>query len=308
MGKSKNTTVQNQQTSNTNTAYAPVKPVLDAGAITMNNFMSNPEANAVYSGPRVADMSGATQTGVGMMQDSAGANEAMNYYRGIMGQGAGTNNPQIQQMQDAIKRQVLAANNAQFSRSGMTGGTAHQESLSKGLADGMAQPLFAAYENDMNRQMSAAGNLANTDQMRIGNQMGAGQVLDSYGQAKINADMQKFEQDRTAPLKAWSEVAPMATQMGSMFGTQNGTQNGTSTQSSQQPWGNMVAGGLMAGAGLMTGNPMMAMGGLGAAAGGGGGAGASTPWSWNTNPSTFANFSNQYTPGEVLPWARQGGR
>ena len=287
MGKSKSTTVQNQQTSNTNTAYAPVKPVLDAGAITMNNFMSNPEANAVYSGPRVADLSGATQTGLGMMQDSTGANDAMAYYRGIMGQGAGQNNPQIQAMQDAIKRQVMAANNAQFSRSGMTGGTAHQESLAKGLSDGMAQPLFSAYENDMNRQMSAAGNLANTDQMRIGNQMGAGQVLDSYGQAKINADMQKFEEDRTAPLKAWSEVAPLATQIGSTFGTQNGTMNGTTTQSSQQPLAATLGGAAMAGLGLMSGNPM-AMAGLGKGLFGGG---ASAPWSMPSTPyasnSTF---------------------
>ena len=289
MGKSKSTTTTNQNTSNTMSAYAPVQPVIDTGAGIMKNYLNDPNSSAVYSGPRVADLSGATQTGLGMMQNSAGANDAMAYYRGIMGQGAGSNNPQIQAMQDSIKRQVMAANNAQFSRSGMTGGTAHQESLAKGLSDGMAQPLFAAYENDMNRQMSAAGNLANTDQMRIGNQMGAGQVLDSYGQSKINADMQKFEQDRTAPLRAWSEVAPYATQLGSMFGTQNGTVNGTSTQSSQQPWGNMLAGGLMAGAGAMTGNPAMAMGGAGGLFGGGGG--ASAPWSMPSTPyasnSTF---------------------
>lgn len=278
MGKSKNTSTTNQTTSNTNSAYAPVQPVINAGAGIMNRYVNDPNSSAVYSGPRVADLSGATQTGLTQMQDSAGANDAMAYYRGIMGQGAGQNNPQIQQMQDAIKRQVLAANNSQFSRSGMTGGTAHQESLSKGLADGMAQPLFSAYENDMNRQMSAAGNLANTDQMRIGNQMGAGQVLDSYGQAKINADMQQFEENRTAPLRAWSEVAPYATQIGSTFGTQNGTMNGTTTQSSQQPLAATLGGAAMAGLGLMS-NPM-AMTGLKGLFGGG----ASAPWSMPSTP------------------------
>ena len=43
----------------------------------------------------------------------------------------------------------------------------------------------------MARRMSAAGGYQNADQTRIGNQMDAGQIRDSYAQAKINADMNK---------------------------------------------------------------------------------------------------------------------
>jgi len=85
-------------------------------------------------------------------------------------------------------------------------------------------------------------------------------------------------------MRAWSEVAPLATQIGSQFGTQNGTQ--TSVQKQQQSPLAMAGGALMAGAGLMTGKPMMAMGALGGGGGlfGGGGGGASAPWSMPSVP------------------------
>ena len=58
-GKSKSTSNSTQ----TNTAYAPVKPVIDQGAGIMQDYLSNPNSTAVYQGPRVADMSGDTTAG-----------------------------------------------------------------------------------------------------------------------------------------------------------------------------------------------------------------------------------------------------
>jgi hypothetical protein len=147
-----------------------------------------------------------------------------------------------------------------------------------GLSDGLAQPLFAAYENDMGRRMAAGAALPGVDQQRITNQLGAGNILDSYNQNKINADRQAFEENRTAPIRAWSEVAPLATQMGSTFGTQTG-QSTSTTQQSQSPLA-MIGGGLMAGAGLLTGMPTMGMGGLG----GPFGSTSSSPWQMPSAP------------------------
>lgn len=297
-GKTKSSSSSTQ----TNSAYEPVKPVIDQGASVMSGYLSDPNSNAVYSGPRVADMSSDTLAGIGAMRDSSGAATSSQYLKDMLGSGSGSMNPQVQQMQDAIRRQVQAATNAQFSQAGMTGGTQHQGSMAKGLADGMAQPLFAAYENDMQRKMQAAGLLPQVDQQAITNRVGAGQIRDSYAQNKINADMQAFNENRTAPMKAWSEVAPLAMQMGSTFGTQKG--QSTQTQSQSQSPLSMIGGAAMAGAGLLSGNPMMALNGASSMFGGGGGAANTTPWNWNMNPSTFTNFSNQYTPGEVLPWRR----
>lgn len=289
-GKTKSTSNSTQ----TNEAYAPVKPVLDTGANIMQGYLNNPASTAVYGGPRVAAMSGDTTAGLDLMRQSTGANGAMDFYKQIMDTPAGGNNPAIQAMQDQIRRQVMATNAAQFSNAGMTGGTQHQGSLARGISDGMAQPLFASYENDMNRRMNAAGGYQDADQTRIGNTMGAGQIRDSYAQAKIDADRQAFEERRTAPLRAWNEVAPMANQMGSTFGTQTG--QSTQTQQQKQSPLSMIGGAAMAGAGLMTGMP-----GLGAAVGGlfGGGAqgGASAPWQMPSVPyaqnGTF-NLNNLY--------------
>lgn len=302
-GKQKQTTTTNG--TNQLTAYSPVKPVIDQGAGIMGSYLNNPNSTAVYSGPRVADMSRDTRAGMDLMRNSQGANDAYGFFSGIMNGGAGGMNPQVQQMQDAIQRRIQGATNATFSRAGITGGTANQESLARGLADGLANPLFAAYESDMARKMSAGQMLPGLDQARIGNMMGAGQVQDSYNQNKINADRQAFEENRTAPLKAWSEIYPMAAGLGSQFGTQ--TQQGTSTQTSKTPMGQMIGGGVMAGLGLMTGNPMAALGGIGGALGGGAAQQPSAPWSWNA-PSGSSWFGSPYmgtaNSNETLPWRR----
>jgi hypothetical protein len=276
-GKSKSSTSSTQ----TNEAYAPVKPVIDQGASIMGAYLNDPRSNAVYGGQRVADLSADTRAGMDQMRASTGANQSMDYLSGVLNSGAGQGNPQVAAMQDQIRRQVMAANAGMFSNAGMTGGTQHQESQSRGLADGMAQPLFAAYEADRARQMQAAGLLPQIDQQRITNTLGAGNIQDSYNQNKINADRQLFEETRTAPMRAWSEVAPLATQIGSQFGTQTG--NSTTTSQQKQSPMSMIAGGLMAGAGLMTGNPMMAMGGLGSMSGGGAGQSAA-PWQMPSTP------------------------
>ena len=135
--------------------------------------------------------------------------------------------------------------------------------------------------------MQAAGLLPQVGQQIISNQLGAGQITDSYNQNKINADMQKFEDERTAPIKAWSEVAPIATQMGQAFGTTKGTTKATKDNGL---FGDIL-GGAMAAGGLLSGVP-----GVGTAIGGMFGAtqqpSAQAPWSM-TQPS--------YASG--LPWA-----
>jgi len=247
-GKSTTTSTQ------TNDPYKQVAPVIQQGSGIMQSYLNDPASNAVYSGPRVADLSSDTQAGLDLMRQSGGANQAYDFYSNLLNSGAGTMNPQVQQMQDAIRRQVQAATNAQFSNAGMVGGTAHQESFAKGLADGLAQPLFAAYENDMARRMGAATGIMGADQQRIGNQLGAGEIIDSHNQARINADRELFEEQRTAPLRAWSEVYPMASDLGSRFGSS------TQTQTQKTPLAQQIAGGAMMGVGLMSGIPGVAAG------------------------------------------------
>jgi hypothetical protein len=253
----------------TKTPYGPATPVLNRGADIMSNYLSNPNSTAVYSGPRVANLSQDTQTGQQMLRDSTGANASQDYLMSLLSAPQNIqDNPQVQAMQDAIRRQVQATSNSQFSNAGTVGGTANVESLSKGLADGLAQPLFQAYESDQDRRLNAAGQLPAVGQQIINNQLTSGQITDSYNQAKINAAMQAFEDKRTAPIKAWSEVAPTALQLGSAFGTN--TQNTTTTQ--DPSLGSQILGGALAGVGLASGLP-------------GAASAITAPWTWSAGSS-----------------------
>lgn len=268
-GKTKTTTKSSQS----NAAYEPYKPVIDQGANISQSYLNNPNSTAVFEGPRIAEMSADTQAGIGQLRDSQGATTSRDFLTGLLGQGAGENNPAIAAMQDKLRRQVQAQVNAQFSSAGTVGGSQHQGTIAQGFADALAQPLFSAYENDSNRQLQAAGMLPGVDQGIINNRLGAGEIQDSYNQNRINSDREEFEDRRTAPIRAWNEVAPWASQIGSQFGTQNGTQ----TQTTKTPLSQQVLGGALALGGLASG-----VGGLGAVGGMIGKMGTTaSPWSWS---------------------------
>lgn len=259
----------------TKTPYGPATGAINTGLGQVTDYLNNPASNAVYQGPRVADLSGDTQTGQQMLRDSTGANASQDYLMGLLNNPANiADNPQVQALQDSIRRQVQAASNSTFSNAGTVGGTANQESLSKGLADGLSQPLFQAYESDQDRRLNAANQLPAVGQQIINNQLGAGQITDSHQQAVDDAAQQQFEDQRTAPIKAWSEVAPSLAQFGSTFGTTN--QNSTTTQ--DPSLGSQILGGVLAATGAATG--------LGSAA-----KTFSAPWSWSQGSSYQAPSS-----------------
>lgn len=115
----------------------------------------------------------------------------------------------------------------------------------------MAQPLFAAYENERNRMDAAAGNIGNADNMISNNYLTAGQVLDSHAQNVLNANKQAFEDQRLAPVRGILEAMPTISGIGSSYGTQTGQ----SRSSSKVPIGQQIMGGAMIGASAMSGFP-----------------------------------------------------
>jgi hypothetical protein len=246
MGSSSQTTKSTQ----TKTPYGPATGAINTGLNQVTNYLNNPNSNAVYSGPRVADLSGDTQNAISLLNSSTGANTSADYLTNLLNTPTNVaDNPQVQALQDAIRRQVQATSNSNFSNAGTVGSTFNQESFSKGLSDGLAQPLFQAYQNDQANKLSAAGLLPQVSQQAINNALTSGQIQDSYAQNKINADMQQFEDQRTAPIKAWSEVAPSLAQFGSTFGTTNGKQTTTTDPSLTS----QILGGALTGAGLLSG-------------------------------------------------------
>ena len=152
MGKSSSSTSSTQKR-----RPPPVSGTLEQGGNIMSGYLSNRNSTAVYQGPRVADLSGDTQAGQQMLRDSTGANTSQNYLTSLLNSSANiADNPQVQAMRDAIRRQVQATTNATFSSAGTVGGTQNQNVPAKGLADGLAQPLFQAWQTDQANKLTAA--------------------------------------------------------------------------------------------------------------------------------------------------------
>jgi hypothetical protein len=222
---------ENTQTQ-TRDPYAPVKPLLQSQTSAAQAYMKNPGSSAVYDGPRVAGMSDRTKTGLDNLFASDGARTSEDYLKSVVGGDyLEAGNPYVKQVQDAVRSSVMPSVNSAFSSAGMSGSTLHQGMLEKGLTEGMASPLFANYENERNRQMSAASSLPGVSQGIIGNQLGAGQIGEGYTQAQIDADMKKFEEQRTAALRPILETLPISTSIGNMGGTSSSTQTQTTQQS-----------------------------------------------------------------------------
>jgi hypothetical protein len=272
MGSPRTTTTSNNTSQNS--AWAPTQPYLQSGVQGLGDWMTGQGATS-YQGPRVADISQQTQAGVDNLVQSAGANRANAYYNDVLnGDWLNQGNPYMDRLQDSVRASVMPSINSTFSGNGLFGSTAHQGTMERELSRGMAEPLFNAYENERNRQHSAAGALPGVDQMISGNYLQAGNVLDQHAQALVNAQQQQFEDDRLAPVRGITQAMPTINGVGGQYGTQ--TSSGTNTNQTRTPLGQQLLGAGLMGASVLaapyTGGA--SLGGLGAGAsmmGGGGG-------------------------------------
>lgn len=243
MGSSKQT--QKFNNTITNSAWAPAEPYLQSGVQGLGDWMSGAGATS-YQGPRVADLSAQTQTGVDRLMASPGANTSANYYNDVLsGRWLDQGNPYMERLQDAVRASVMPSINSQFSANGLFGSSAHQGTIARELGRSMAEPLFAAYENERNRQQQAAGQLPSVDQIISGNYLQAGNIMDRYSQALVDANRQQWEEDRAAPVRGITEAMPLLNQIGSQYGTQNSS--GTSVSRSSPSLGQQIAGGALMG-------------------------------------------------------------
>lgn len=257
--KSKST--QNTRSTQQNTAYQPAQPGIDRGLGMAGSYLSDPNSQGVFGGQRVADLSGNTQQGMAGLAGNQGYGKSAEFYGNTLdGNYLDAGNPYIGQVQRQVQDSVMPGINATFGRSGMTGSTIHQNQLAQGLSNGMAGHLFANYENERNRQMQAAGQLPAMYGQQARDQLTAGGIQDQQNQNMINADMTRFEQQRTAPIRAVSEAMPHLMQGGQAFGTQNSTQNSTSSSSPSQ-FSTVMGAGMM-GLGALTGMPTGMLGGM----------------------------------------------
>lgn len=294
-------TTTKQSSTQEQNPWAPTIEPLKQGTNILNAHLKDPNANQVYGGQRVAGLDQMTNQGLGMFGAGIG-NQSIDYLRDVVGgKYLSAGNPYVSQVQDAVRSSVTPSINATFSNSGLTGSSQHQGILARGLSEGIAQPLFANYENERNRQMQSAGGLASLEQQNAENMIRGGGLRQAQNQAELDAQRMQFEEERTKGLRGFQDVYPMLSQIAGMGGTS--TTNSKSTQS-QQPNGLAIAGGLGAlGLGLATGGAgfgalggLGGLGGLGSLFGGMGGMGGVSPTSYFGGQSAGTGGVMGYSP------------
>lgn len=228
MGSSTTTTQQNKP-------YSAARPLLNQGLQDAQSLYDSGGFNiSPYDGQMVAGYDplrqatadqtpGFVQGGLNAVNQAYGtAQTAMDPSQWQAGLG---------QVRDNVIADIMPAINGSFAGSGMTGSSLHQQNLAKGLAAGVGNVYYDAYNNAQNRALSAAGLLptiggAGTGLLGFQSQVGLGRQ--QQGQAEIDAAMQRDQQMKTGELAALQDYLNIASGVGSTFGTQSAT-------SSRQP-------------------------------------------------------------------------
>jgi hypothetical protein len=272
------TSTQTQTSQSQTTPYSGAQPGLNAaltglgglassaglnaaqsGAI--NQLMSNANAGNPYSG-----LIGSSATGLlngGGAQNNDGAINA-NYkqYTAQTNPLASNTNynpmstPGFSDALNATNTDITNNINSAFAAAGRDGSPANTQALARGLAQGDAPMIASQYNQNVQNQQAAAGNLygagnttygllnnnqqtANTNQQAGATQASTALQAQNYApNAILNAQQQAFN----IPAGNYSTILGALSPVAQAFGTQNGTQTGTSTMSGAQQFATIMGG------------------------------------------------------------------
>lgn len=235
--------------------YGQSKPLLD-------NLIRTSEQVANRPGMFRTTFSNDTRNAFGQFRDIANQS-APAYSAGIdevtataRGDNLNGNPYYLQALGNSLDR-VEDRVNQGFSAAGRYGSGAHTGVLTDRLGEAEVAAMRDNYNFERGNQINAAN-------QGISAGVQGASLLDLVGQRRDEASAR----NRIAPLVAAQAASGLGVPIANMFGTTSGTN--TNVQETPANIPGMVIGGLTAGAGLMTGNPMMAMGGLNSAGTSGG--------------------------------------
>lgn len=276
MGGSK----QTQQTQQQSNPWAPATPLL-------NDVLSNAQKYGNDTSLFKPTFSGSTMGGIAGLENLAQNPTAQSgvlqnlidgsqrgYNTGFNTLDATANgsmlnnvNPYLDAALGTASQRTADAVNAQFSGAGRFGSGAHTGVLADRLGAIETNARMGNYDAERQRQLAAAGQLhqAGGAGAQYAGQMDASNVAQQ--QLLLQAGGMRDQMDaaqRQAPLNATQWMAQMGTPIAGL----GGSSNGTTTTTTPANTAGMITGGLMAGAGILTGNPMMALNGLSSATGG----------------------------------------
>jgi hypothetical protein len=219
-----------QTTTQNNKPYEAAQPMIDQGLRDAQSMYNSGGFNIQpYQGDLVAGYdpfrSQADAAAPGVVGGALGGVQAA---QGAIGQQMDQNwyNPALQGVAQNVIADVMPAINSTFAMNGRTGGGLHEQNLAKGLAAGLANPYYNAFNQAQNRSLTAAGMVPGMNNAAYGALdylSGRGEDRQAYEQQQIAADVMQDQQAQTAELQALQDYMALATGAGSMFGVQSST-------------------------------------------------------------------------------------
>lgn len=198
-------------------------------------------------------------------------------------------NPYTRGMLDTVQSDVSNRVNSMFAGAGRDLSGMNTQTLARGIAEGSTPIMADIYNRERQNQLSAmdklygagagtAGILSGLDQTRLANRQAGAGLASQALQARDAPFMRQLEIEakrRGMPIQNLAQIANLMLPIAQLGGSSTSQGRQTTTQHANPV--QTAIGAAIAGLGLMTGNPMMAMGGLGGAAGGWGGMSQGTP-------------------------------
>ncbi len=266
-------TTQQSQASTTN-PWAPAQPDLQGmlgqiGTNLNNTGLTGTESNALTGiannganataayAPQIGANATSLLNGGGANNQAGAVNSAyQNYYNQTNPLASNTNydptqTPGMANLLSTIQSDVGNNVNGQFAAAGRDFSGANQMAYGRGIAQGEAAPLLAQYNQNVQNQQGAAGNLYQAgnatsgllsgmqNQFNANTQAGTQAASDaqSANNAGNNAALQAEAARRGIPVQALGLLAQIGIPIAGLGGQSTGQSNGTNTMSGAQQFG-----------------------------------------------------------------------
>ncbi len=265
------TTPQATTTMQSSQPWSEAQPALGMGLARAQELFQTDRGYQPYGGPTQADVSAQTWDGLNRTQRLAEGQGGLlgqsgyNFANTLIGnQGLSDNmrpaldtleatargdnlaqtNPYLQQMLDANAEKVRNQVNSSMSGAGRYGSGMHTNKLAQGITDATAPLLFQNYDNERQRQLSAASGLTDIYGTGLNRGLSAagmgsaltnllydpadrmssvGSFLDQRAQNDLNADIDRFNAAQARPWEMLGRLNAIATGAGQLGGTQVGS-------------------------------------------------------------------------------------
>lgn len=244
MSKGKTTSSTTQQ----NEPWAPTKGYLTDALGDLSSLFQSGGLQLDHSGDWVADMTGGQDSALQGIIGAAGANNGQlsSVANSLLGLATGqTQNDNWDTVAQDTIRKIMPGINSSFAGSGMTGSTAHADTLSRGMTEGLASAKTDYDNTRVQQQLGATSSLSGVLGQILGNNQTAYDAQSQYQKQQQNELDSQYQTGLLQQGSEWSGLQEYLSALSGIAGL-GSTQSGTQTQQTKMGLGGIIGTGLKA--------------------------------------------------------------